>query len=1522
VCNYSMQYYALHCRQGKPESLEKCPETQNHAQRNGDLLLKMKLQDTPSISPAVHIICLFIVTVIPWIRTGVSECVGSISNEEYSGLQALYVSTGGENWNWKTTDPTSTQWYFPSSTSTPCGNSTWQGLVCNATLSANGASCSVSEIRLREYGLHGTLPSDVALICNATVFDVSDNQIYGPIPGSLRQMTSLSTLKLNNNRISGNLGTELSSLRNLKVFTIGHNLIVGSLSQELFLNLTSLEYFSVGTNDLSSTMPSSMGSLKNLTYLDVTYNSLSGIIPIEIYNLMNLETFIGYNNMLSGSLSTQFGKLLSLKWLELDYNNIWGSIATEFGLLHDLEMLNLESNVLSSTIPLQLFGLYGLDQLILNTNYLSGKIDSSIQQLTELQVLELATNALSGPLPSEMSALNESLWVLFLAHNMYSGAIPEVLYTLTALQYLYVQANSFTGTLSTKIGYLSNLINLDLAANRLSSEIPTEFYALTEVKEVALAHNYFSGSILASLLDAMANLNFYNNFNNLFTGSFPSVLGSLAQMRSFDIHKNYFSGFIELSFNESSGNVLESLEMGYNFFSGTLSAQFEKFQVLVNINGSFNLFSGNMNDVFNSENTLQYLQYLDFSANAITGNLPVNLFVGNATAHIQRSLSAVVLYSNCFTGSLPASMCHAGNLSVLILDSASSAPACDIHFPKALQPIFKVVIGKRTLGGSIPDCLWSMPNLKTLHLSGNGLVGNLEDLSDSQSPVLNDVSLASNRLSGTLPLSWQQWPWRSLDLSGNKLMGTLSSVFTEASNCSNMDLSSNRLSGYVPTSLHEANNVNILEGNLFQCDSEDMPVNDPNSKQYICGSEGLNDALVTWGILLGAMLLFGGLKFKRSLDEWLLKFEELHVKANAKTLPKVFYVRSFLLYLRNVFRLCVCLTILFVLGSMVSYIALKKGEYSHLYSTHSEQYAWVTTAAYLHGAVPGSLIMIFLFGSKLCIAAVLSANIVAQPKPRPVRMIDKAHRASILRIPMREFLHKYLAVIVIITAHVCVLIVVNVAYVYFLITGLSPAAMLFLQLSLSVFKLLWNMMYINPCLRRFAELDNDLAVICSSFMVLFTFVASPVIATFMSDTTCFRYFITGQPSVSSTFQCAVYYCTLVCYTSCSSVCQFSDYNSNTCYTSVTPSWQYSYQCSSSLLINYTPVLIFSFALSGVVMPVLRGMFMWMSASTMEKYIPSALLAMMDNTIHSHRKSLAYTRENARHQHVKTVTVDDATVNVIKRGAVTDGHEHGQDSSHIILNLNDKGLDFTDTNNNKAVLLPFSGVGVVSKVCVNVGIMLTFGLASPLLAVAICVESIATYVLWQCLITRYIYIHLTDDVNDDEKVAHPSDDLFVRNAMIAEADIPVSLPQEKTNSTRFNPFGSVRIAESKRKKLIDVDEAWQRLHHSTNVITAIPVVMWMVIVMAGLFWGLFIFDMFGDVYGRLYGACMVLVPTVGGIVVYWSVLKATVLYRRLYDYRLRTMRTSLFNRDKYNIMVLNDLHTPIIEPRLSDINEDF
>ena len=150
-----------------------------------------------------------------------------------------------------------------------------------------------------------------------------------------------------------------------------------------------------------------------------------------------------------------------------------------------------------------------------------------------------------------------------------------------------------------------------------------------------------------------------------------------------------------------------------------------------------NILSGNLINVFNGSHQ-SMLTTVQLSNNHFTGELPEQLF-------LSKSLQAMSAVSNCFHGTIPSSICINDNLMSLALDGLVCASSCQT---KILPGISSSYVSSRSVTGGIPDCLWSMPKLSILHLSGNRLTGTLPSGDKILSSSLKDLSLSYNLLTG------------------------------------------------------------------------------------------------------------------------------------------------------------------------------------------------------------------------------------------------------------------------------------------------------------------------------------------------------------------------------------------------------------------------------------------------------------------------------------------------------------------------------------------------------------------------------------------------------------------------------------------------------------------------------------------------------------------------------------------------------------------------------------------------------
>lgn len=139
--------------------------------------------------------------------------------------------------------------------------------------------------------------------------------------------------------------------------------------------------------------------------IDLGLNNLTGTLPTSIGNLSNLESLKLFFNQLEGTLPSEIGNLTQLQVLDLNSNNLIGEIPSTIGNLSKLNTLLLSSNQLSGMLPEEISTLSNLTSLVVFDNQLSGDIPLSYNQLKNMTEFVIAENNFSNTnlyIPAEM----------------------------------------------------------------------------------------------------------------------------------------------------------------------------------------------------------------------------------------------------------------------------------------------------------------------------------------------------------------------------------------------------------------------------------------------------------------------------------------------------------------------------------------------------------------------------------------------------------------------------------------------------------------------------------------------------------------------------------------------------------------------------------------------------------------------------------------------------------------------------------------------------------------------------------------------------------------------------------------------------------------------------------------------------------------------------------------------------------------------------------------------------------------
>ncbi|KAI9397106.1 hypothetical protein POPTR_004G232301v4 [Populus trichocarpa] len=324
----------------------------------------------------------------------------------------------------------------------PCGGK-WEGISCHnsrvtsITLAAVGLTgelsgdiSSLSELESLDLsyntGLSGTLPASIVNLKKLKILklvgcrfsgpipeligslqlleslDLNSNRFTGPIPHSIGNLSKLFLLDLSNNMLDGAIpvssGTTsgLDMLVNANHFHLGGNQLSGTIPKELFRSNMTLIHVLLHDNNLTGSIPSTLGLVHTLEAVRFEGNSLTGPVPPNLNNLTTLKTLILSNNKFTGPVPNLTG-MAYLSYLDLSNNSFDASdFPLSFSNLRALTTLMMENTGLEGRIPPTLFDLPSLQTLILRNNQLNGTLDIATSSSSQLKVIDMRNNLISS----------------------------------------------------------------------------------------------------------------------------------------------------------------------------------------------------------------------------------------------------------------------------------------------------------------------------------------------------------------------------------------------------------------------------------------------------------------------------------------------------------------------------------------------------------------------------------------------------------------------------------------------------------------------------------------------------------------------------------------------------------------------------------------------------------------------------------------------------------------------------------------------------------------------------------------------------------------------------------------------------------------------------------------------------------------------------------------------------------------------------------------------------------------------
>ncbi|PSS21546.1 Systemin receptor like [Actinidia chinensis var. chinensis] len=575
--------------------------------------------------------------------------------------------------------------------------------------------------------------------------DLSCNNFSNGFP-SFGDCSALQHLDLSSNKFSGDVSSSLSSCKSLTFLNLTNNQLTGDFP---VISGENMQYLYLSGNDFRGEIPLDLSEslCSSLVELDLSSNNLSGSVPESLGSCSALESLDLSNNNFSGELPINtLLRMVSLKNVSLAFNNFVGFLPDSFSNITNLESLDVSSNRLSGSIP-------------------SGVCQNP---RNKLKLLYLQNNMFTGPVPDTLSNCSQ-LVSLDLSFNYLTGTIPASLGSLSKLRDLMMWLNGLHGEIPLELMYGVSLENLILDFNELSGTIPASLSYCTNLNWISLSNNKLTGEIPATF-GRLANLAILKLGNNSISGSIPPELGDCRSLIWLDLNTNLLNGTIPPALFKQSGNIALGLLTGKRYIyikndgseqchgAGNLlefgGIREEQFRISTRHPCNFTrVYKGITQPTFNHNGSMILL---DLSHNLLDGSIPKEL--GS-----MYYLSVLNLGHNDLSGPIPQEL--QGLKMVAILDLSYNRLNGSIPQPlTSLTLLGDIDLSNNNLDGMIPQSAPFDTFPDSRFLNNSGLCGY---------PLPNCQPHSSSSSNGQHQKSHR----RQASLAGSVAMGLLFSLF-------------------------------------------------------------------------------------------------------------------------------------------------------------------------------------------------------------------------------------------------------------------------------------------------------------------------------------------------------------------------------------------------------------------------------------------------------------------------------------------------------------------------------------------------------------------------------------------------------------------------------------------------------------------------------------------------------------------------------------------------------------------------
>lgn len=569
------------------------------------------------------------------------------------------------------------------------------------------------------------------------------------------------------------------------------NLAQNSIFGEFFGNfsaLTELTYLDLSANTIGGPIPEDLGRCQNLKFLNLSHNLIDG--GLNLTGLKSLEVLDLSVNRIEANIRFAIPTMCNnLTVANVSGNNFTGDIGNIFVGCSSLKYLDLSANELTGGLWT---GFDALIELSLSENNVTGSVPPTfLTAKCRLQSFDLSENQFFGYFPPEISNCKDLL-VLNLWGNQFTGPIPAEIGSISGLQALYLGKNNFSRDIPNSLVGLSNLTFLDISSNEFGGEIQDIFGQLKQVRFLLLHGNNYSGGLHRSGILRLPNISRLDLSYNNFSGPLPTEVSQMASLKFLILAHNQFAGEIPPEYGDFQ--QIQAIDLSFNRLSGHIPSNLGKLSSLLWLMLANNEFSGEIPPELGN---CKSLLWLNIANNQLTGSIPPQL-------------------TNIGADPMPTFLSNRQNEQMIA--GSGECLAMRRWIPADYPPfsfVYKVLTRKKcrslwelllTGYGIFPVC-GSGSNVRTfsitgyLQISGNRLTGTVP-LEIGKMHNFSMLHLGMNQLDGKLPAELVSMSLVVLNLTQNNFSGEIPSEIGRIKCLQNLDLSYNNFSGEFPSSFN------------------------------------------------------------------------------------------------------------------------------------------------------------------------------------------------------------------------------------------------------------------------------------------------------------------------------------------------------------------------------------------------------------------------------------------------------------------------------------------------------------------------------------------------------------------------------------------------------------------------------------------------------------------------------------------------------------------------------------------------